>query len=59
MDKDFLEILACPNCRGDLTESEDSNSLICSECSAAYPVVEGIPVLLSSAAVMPEDADGV
>jgi uncharacterized protein len=43
---DFLRILACPACKGELLQSEDSLSLHCISCSKAYPVVEGIPVLL-------------
>ncbi len=47
----LLEILACPACHlplRDETASSDSPELICtgSDCGLAYPVRDGIPVLL-------------
>lgn len=41
-----LQILACPNCKGELLQSEDGSSLRCTACIRDYPVIEGIPVLL-------------
>ncbi|HEX2050679.1 MAG TPA: glycosyltransferase [Actinomycetota bacterium] len=38
--------LACPSCRGDLDWHDDRAR--CDRCSAAYPVVDGIPVLLAA-----------
>ena len=38
------EILRCPVCHGELTGSDVE--LRCAACPAAYPVVDGIPVLL-------------
>ncbi|WP_460594666.1 Trm112 family protein [Geomonas sp. Red276] len=42
--KALLEILACPNCHGALTEGDDH--LRCPACSLRFAVREGIPVLL-------------
>jgi uncharacterized protein YbaR (Trm112 family) len=43
----LLEILACPNCRGQLRADEAANELVCTgECKYAYPVRDDIPVLL-------------
>ena len=39
----LLETLRCPGCRGRLSFSE---SLICSRCYIAYPIVDGIPRML-------------
>jgi uncharacterized protein YbaR (Trm112 family) len=37
--------LACPACLGAL-RLEDGN-LLCAECGRAYPIVDGIPVLIA------------
>jgi len=44
IDKDLLEILACPACQGGFSEHEDK--LVCQSCGRKYPVKDGIPVLL-------------
>ena len=44
IDKELLEILACPNCKGDL-ELKDKR-IVCTKCGKKYPIREGIPVLL-------------
>lgn len=46
MDKKLLEILACPKCKGDLVYKEHEQKLVCEACKLAYPVKEGIPVML-------------
>ena len=43
---ELMEILACPLCKGELSQSEDGSSMRCNPCNRDYPVVEGIPVLL-------------
>ncbi len=48
---DLLEILACPKCKGDLEISEENGSLICRSCQLAYPVKEGIPIMLVDKAI--------
>ncbi|MGA2571070.1 MAG: Trm112 family protein [Terracidiphilus sp.] len=40
----MLSELACPACHGDLRL--DSGRLICGGCRRAYPIVDGIPVLI-------------
>ena len=44
IDKQLLEILACPVCRGDVELNEDK--IICKECSRKYPIRDGVPVML-------------
>lgn len=44
IDKELLEILACPACRGDLRE--DKERLVCQSCGLKYPIDDGIPILL-------------
>jgi len=46
LDPALLEILACPECRGDVTECADSAWLRCGGCGRRYPVREGIPGML-------------
>jgi uncharacterized protein YbaR (Trm112 family) len=44
----LLEILACPRCRSPLREDTAASELVCTsaDCGLAYPVRDGIPVLL-------------
>lgn len=55
LDKELLDILACPVCKGDVYESEDKNFLICEKCRLKFPVKEGIPVMLQEEAVPMDD----
>lgn len=44
----FLEIAACPSCHSRFAVDFEANELVCTnaECGLAYPVRDGIPVLL-------------
>ncbi|HWP56508.1 MAG TPA: methyltransferase domain-containing protein [Candidatus Acidoferrales bacterium] len=54
MRRDFVDLLACPRCRGAIelqtptTEplSIDAGDLVCSQCGRSFPVLGGIPRLL-------------
>ncbi len=46
IDKDLLEILACPQCKCGLIATETEDGLICENCKIVYPVKEDIPILL-------------
>lgn len=46
LDKELLEILACPECKGDLTPTPDEDGLICKACKLVYPVKNDIPIML-------------
>ncbi|MCD6039919.1 MAG: hypothetical protein K0S27_1319 [Gammaproteobacteria bacterium] len=50
MEKNLLEILACPICKGELIFELTHQELICKFDRLAYPVIEGIPVMLESRA---------
>ncbi len=54
IDKEFLEILACPVCREPLEyrEKEGKEQLRCTGCKRVYPIEDGIPVLLPTAGVL-------
>ena len=52
---ELLDILACPNCHGSLAVDHDRDELVClaADCGLAYPVRDGIPVLLIDEARRP------
>lgn len=50
MDKKLLDILACPVCKGKLDFNRDRQELICKVDRLAYPVRDGIPVMLEEQA---------
>jgi uncharacterized protein YbaR (Trm112 family) len=55
VDKELLEILACPNCRGDVEYREDESVIVCvGQCRYRYPVRDDIPVMLIEEATKPE-----
>ena len=50
MDKNVLEILACPLCKGELLFDSANQELICKFDRLAYPIIDDIPVMLESRA---------
>ncbi len=46
LDSKLLEILACPNCKGDLTYDEKTQKLICEKCRLKYSIKDDIPIML-------------
>lgn len=46
MDKDLLEILACPLCKSSLIYDKDAQELLCKADGIAFPIRDGIPVML-------------
>lgn len=48
LDKKLLEILACPICKGDLRYEKDKQELICLPDKLAFPVRDGVPVMLAA-----------
>lgn len=46
IDKELLEVLACPKCKGELQLTVDESELRCGSCRLAYRVDDGIPILL-------------
>jgi uncharacterized protein len=47
LDPELLAILACPDTHhSPLTVDEEASELLCTTCDRAYPVRDGIPVLL-------------
>ncbi len=58
MDKKLLEILVCPLCKGKLIHDKASQELICKADRLAFPIRDGIPVMLEEEArhLEPEEA---
>ncbi|MFT5136719.1 MAG: hypothetical protein ACI9XU_001333 [Arenicella sp.] len=50
LDPKLLEILVCPVTKGPLTFDKETNELISRSAKLAYPVQDGIPVLLEDQA---------
>ena len=46
IDKELLDILACPKCKGDISLNELQNGLICDNCKLLYHIKDDIPVML-------------
>jgi uncharacterized protein YbaR (Trm112 family) len=46
MDPKLLEILVCPLCKGPLVFRRETQELICKADRLAFPIRDGIPVML-------------
>nr|WHW29567.1 putative Trm112 family protein [uncultured bacterium] len=50
MDTKLLELLVCPVTKGPLTLNRETNELISRSARLAYPIHDGIPILLEHVA---------
>ncbi|MFI4920822.1 MAG: Trm112 family protein [Gammaproteobacteria bacterium] len=50
MDPKLLEILVCPLCKGPLVYRKAEAELLCKTDKLAYPIRDGIPVMLEEEA---------
>lgn len=50
MDAKLLEILVCPLCKGPLVYRKAAEELICKADRLAFPIRDGIPVMLEEEA---------
>ena len=50
MDAKLLQILVCPVTKGPLTYNKATNELISKSAGLAYPIKDGIPVMLEDEA---------
>ncbi|PID44027.1 MAG: hypothetical protein CR981_01715 [Proteobacteria bacterium] len=46
INKDLLEILACPQCKGPVVLTKNEDGLVCEKCRLLYEIVDDIPVML-------------
>ncbi|MCB1447667.1 MAG: Trm112 family protein [Rhizobiaceae bacterium] len=54
-DPKMLELLVCPVTKGRLTYDRDRNELISEKARLAYPIRDGVPIMLESEARRIED----
>lgn len=61
MDKKLLDILVCPVTKGTLIYDKAKQELVCKSSQLAYPIREGIPVMLPKEArpLTPEEIDSL
>ena len=50
VDPKLLEILVCPVTKGDLEYNKEKNELISRQAGLAYPIRDGIPIMLEEEA---------
>ncbi len=50
LSKELLDILVCPQCKGELVLLPDESGLICHACRLKYPIRGDIPVMLAEEA---------
>ncbi len=55
IDKELLEILACPLCKTEVRLENDK--IVCIKCGRRYPIKDDIPVMLIDEAEMSEDKE--
>ena len=53
IDKELLNILACPSCKADVRL--ENEKIVCTKCRLRYPIKDGIPVMLIDEAEKPKD----
>lgn len=51
IDKELLDVLACPACKGDLILTSNEDGLICKRCALKYLIKDDIPIMLVDEAV--------
>lgn len=44
--EELLDLLVCPQSKGKLQYDKENQELICLESKLAYPIIDGIPVML-------------
>jgi len=46
IDPELLEILACPQCKGEVELNDTQDGLICRSCKLLYRIEDDIPIML-------------
>jgi hypothetical protein len=44
--KELLDVLCCPQCKGDLLYEPEKDTLTCEKCRKVYPIRNNIPIML-------------
>lgn len=45
INKDLLDILACPKCKGPV-KLKENKGLVCEKCMLLYEIRDGIPIMI-------------
>ena len=56
VDQELLDLLVCPNDRGEVDYIEAEQVIVCRQCGYRYPVRDDIPVMLIDEAEKPGSA---
>lgn len=56
IDKELLDVLACPECKDPVELVDDGTGLRCNTCHRVFPIRDDIPVMLLDEATV-EGAD--
>lgn len=51
LNPELLEILACPQCKGDIYLNKSEDGLICDACRLMYEIKDDIPIMLIDEAI--------
>ena len=51
INKNLLDILACPQCKGPVELTEQEDGLVCDKCRLRYEIIDDIPVMLIDKAI--------
>lgn len=46
LERELLDIIACPQCKGELEYKEKDDQLICNSCRLIYRIQDDIPIML-------------
>lgn len=46
LQKELLDILVCPQCKGEIYLNDNANGLICESCRLMYEIKDDIPIML-------------
>ncbi len=58
LNKELLDILACPECKGELNLLPKEDGLHCQACDVVYPIKDEIPIMLAEQAISFEEWKG-
>jgi uncharacterized protein YbaR (Trm112 family) len=46
INKDLVDILACPKCKESIILNDEATYLVCEKCRVRYPIEDDIPIML-------------
>ena len=56
LNKKLVDILACPQCHGDVRWDEKMSGIICNQCKLLYEVKNDIPIMIVEEAKIISDS---